>query len=78
MLKQISSNVFCWSELHGAARNEPYFWNSYVIRATDAQAIALVDPLVMSDVEGIAKLFIFVVTKNRRLNTAEHTIQWEV
>ena len=51
MLKQISSSVFCWSEIHGAARNEPYLWNSYVIHVKDDHVLALVDPLAMTDEE---------------------------
>lgn len=51
MLKQISSSVFCWSEIHGAARNEPYAWNSYVINAKANDMLALVDPLAMTDGE---------------------------
>lgn len=45
MLTQISSSVFCWSEIHGAARNEPYPWNSFVIRKNHRDGLVLVDPL---------------------------------
>ena len=31
MLRQVTPHVYCWSEIHGAARNEPYPWNSYLI-----------------------------------------------
>ncbi len=48
MLKQISSTVHMWSEIHGAARNEPYLWNSYVIQVKDRDVLILVDPLPLS------------------------------
>lgn len=51
MLKQISSNVYMWSEVHGAARNEPYIWNSYLIQVKDRGILILVDPLPLSDEE---------------------------
>ena len=51
MLKQISSNVYMWSEVHGAARNEPYIWNSYLIQVKDRDILSLVDPLPLSDEE---------------------------
>ena len=49
MLQPISSDIFCWTEIHGAQRNEPYPWNSYVIRVPSANVLALVDPLPMND-----------------------------
>ena len=48
MLTQISSSAFCWSEIHGAARNEPYPWNSFVIRTNHGDGLVLVDPLPIS------------------------------
>ncbi len=48
MLRQISSHVYCWSEIHGAARNEPYPWNSYLIDVPNEDAAVLVDPLQVS------------------------------
>ena len=45
MLRQISSHIYCWSEIHGADRNEPYPWNSYLIDVPDRDVLALVDPL---------------------------------
>ena len=48
MLTQISSSVFSWSEIHGAARNEPYPWNSFVIRTNHGDGLILVDPLPLS------------------------------
>ena len=48
MLKQISSTVHIWSEVHGAARDEPYLWNSYLIQVEDSDVIILVDPLPLS------------------------------
>lgn len=51
MLKQISSTVYSWSEIHGAARNEPYLWNSYLIQVRDRNVLILVDPLPLSNEE---------------------------
>ena len=51
MLKQISSAVHVWSEIHGAARNEPYLWNSYLIQGKDRHVLILVDPLPLSTEE---------------------------
>ncbi len=48
MLKQISSTVHIWYEVHGAARDEPYLWNSYLIQVEDSDVIILVDPLPLS------------------------------
>ncbi len=48
MLQQISSHIHCWSEIHGAARDEPYPWNSYLIDVPDEDAAVLVDPLSVS------------------------------
>ncbi len=48
MLSQISTHVYCWSEIHGAARNEPYPWNSFVIRKSHRGGVVLVDPLPLS------------------------------
>lgn len=51
MLKRISSTVYMWSEVHGAARNEPYIWNSYLIQVEERGVFVLVDPLPLSDEE---------------------------
>ncbi|MDE0040615.1 MAG: hypothetical protein OXT74_01145, partial [Candidatus Poribacteria bacterium] len=48
MLRKISSHVYCWSEIHGATRNEPYPWNSYLIDVPDNDVAVLVDPLPVS------------------------------
>ncbi len=48
MLKQISSAVHVWYEIHGAARDEPYLWNSYLIQVKDRDVLILVDPLPLS------------------------------
>ena len=55
MLTQVSSSVFCWSEIHGAARNEPYPWNSFVVRTDYGDGLVLVDPfpLFAEDARGI-------------------------
>ena len=49
MLTQISSTVHMWSEIHGAARDELYLWNSYLIQVKDRDILVLVDPLPLSD-----------------------------
>ena len=48
MLRQISSHIHGWSEIHGAARNEPYPWNSYLIDVPNNDVVVLVDPLPIS------------------------------
>ena len=48
MLRQISSHIHGWSEIHGAARIEPYPWNSYLIDVPDEDVVVLVDPLPIS------------------------------
>ena len=48
MLRQISSHIHGWSEIHGAARNEPYPWNGYLIDVPDEDVVVLVDPLPIS------------------------------
>ena len=48
MFQQISSHIYCWSEIHGSARNEPYAWNSYLIEVPDEDVVVLVDPLPIS------------------------------
>jgi hypothetical protein len=60
MLLQISRSIYCWTEIHGEARNEPYPWNSYVIHLPEQDIVALVDPLTMSseisdEIESIGK-----------------------
>ena len=48
MLRQVTPHVYCWSEIHGEARNEPYPWNSYLIDVPDEDVVALIDPLPIS------------------------------
>ena len=48
MLQRISTRVYCWSEIHGAARNEPYPWNSFAVILPEERALALIDPLPLS------------------------------
>lgn len=55
MLKQISPSLHMWSEIHGAARNEPYLWNSYLIQVKDRNILVLVDPLPLCD-EGVRQV----------------------
>ena len=51
MLKQISANVRSWFEIHGAARNQPYLWNSYLIPIPTQDVLVLIDPLALSPEE---------------------------
>ncbi len=55
MLTQISSTVHMWSEIHGAARDELYLWNSYLIQVKDRDILVLVDPLPLCD-EGVRQV----------------------
>jgi hypothetical protein len=76
MLQQISSNVYRWTELHGAARNEPYDWNSYIVHLPEANKLALVDPLPLSNdeirqLESIAKPTDILLTNSWHLREAE-------
>ena len=48
MLRQVTPHVYCWSEIHGEARNEPYPWNSYLIDVPNDDVVALIDPLPIS------------------------------
>lgn len=58
MLRTVSPHIFCWSEIHGAATNEPYPWNSYLIDVPNEDAAVLVDPLRLSssDAQEIEKI----------------------
>ena len=72
MLKRISANVLSWSEIHGAARNEPYPWNSYLILVPRQDVLALVDPLPLSpkkmrEVEAIGTPTHILLTNNYHL-----------
>ena len=51
MLQKISSHIYCWSEIHGAARNEPYPWNSFLIDVPNEDVAVLVDPLPISPID---------------------------
>lgn len=51
MLRQVTPHVYCWSEIHGAARNEPYPWNSYLIDVPNDGVVVLIDPLPVSSDE---------------------------
>ena len=75
MLKQISENVLSWSEIHGAARNESYPWNSYLISVPRQDVLVLVDPLPLSveemrEVEAIGTPTHILLTNNYHLREA--------
>lgn len=76
MLSQIAANVLCWTEIHGAARNEPYPWNSYLIPIPDRDVLVLVDPLPLSaqerrEIEGIGIPTHILLTNNYHLRESE-------
>ena len=48
MLRRVTPHVYCWSEIHGEARNEPYPWNSYLIDVPNDDVVVLIDPLPIS------------------------------
>ena len=54
MLEQLSNRVYRWVEVHGAARGEPYPWNSYAVHIPEREALALIDPLAMAEDEALA------------------------
>lgn len=75
MLKRISANVLSWSEIHGAARNESYPWNSYLIPVPRQDVLVLVDPLPLSpeemrEVEAIGTPTHILLTNNYHLREA--------
>ena len=76
MLTQISSSVFCWSEIHGAARNEPYPWNSFVVRTNRGDGPVLVDPLPLPaedarEIEALGKPAHILLTCEYHLRESE-------
>ena len=54
MLEQVSGRIFRWIEMHGEAQGTPYRWNSYAIHIPEHKALALVDPLAMTEEEAAA------------------------
>ena len=54
MLEQVSDRIFRWIEMHGEAQGKPYRWNSYAIHIPEQKALALVDPLAMTEEEAAA------------------------
>ncbi|RKU07227.1 hypothetical protein C6502_18320 [Candidatus Poribacteria bacterium] len=54
MLEQVSDRIFRWIETHGEAQGTPYRWNSYAIHIPEHKALALVDPLAMTEEEAAA------------------------
>jgi hypothetical protein len=48
MLDSLTPHLFTWAEIHGASRNQPYRWNSYLVQADRGRVRALVDPLPLS------------------------------
>lgn len=83
MLQQIASNIYRWTELHGAARNEPYDWNSYIVALPEVNRLALVDPLPLSSdeiqhIESIAKPTDILLTNSWHLRESERYQQkWD-
>ena len=54
MLEQVSDRIFRWIEMHGETQGKPYHWNSYAIHIPEQKALALVDPLAMTEEEAAA------------------------
>lgn len=54
MLEQVSDRIFRWIEMHGEAQGKAYRWNSYAIHIPEQKALALVDPLAMTEEEAAA------------------------
>ena len=50
MLRHLYGDVYYWAERHGKPET-PYDWNSYAIRIDQANVLALVDPLPLTDGE---------------------------
>jgi glyoxylase-like metal-dependent hydrolase (beta-lactamase superfamily II) len=76
MLKQLSPGVYCWSQIHGAARNQPYLWNSHVIDAGSHGVLALVDPLPLTtgdarEIEAIGTPTHILITCNYHIRAAD-------
>ena len=76
MLTQVSPNVYSWSEVHGADRDEPYLWNSHVVVAGDHGVLALIDPLPLTtedarDIEAIGTPTHILITCNYHVRASE-------
>ncbi len=50
MFQHLYGDVYYWTEPHGKPET-PYDWNSYAIRIDQANVLALVDPLPLTDTE---------------------------
>ena len=50
MLRHLYGDVYYWTERHGRPETT-YDWNSYAVRVTSANVLALVDPLPLTDAE---------------------------
>ena len=50
MLRHLYGDVYCWTERHGKPQTT-YDWNSYAIRIDQANVLALVDPLPLTNAE---------------------------
>lgn len=48
MLTKLTPHLFTWAEIHGAARNQAYNWNSFLVQDQSNNIRALIDPLPLS------------------------------
>ncbi len=51
MLTKLTPHLFTWAEIHGASRNQPYNWNSFLLQDESNSIRALIDPLSLSESE---------------------------
>ncbi|MCE2401647.1 hypothetical protein J4G08_12290 [Candidatus Poribacteria bacterium] len=51
MLTKLTPNLFTWAEIHGAARNQAYNWNSFFVNDESNSIRVLIDPLPLSESE---------------------------
>ena len=75
MLQHLYGDVYYWTERHGKPQTT-YYWNSYAIRIDQANVLALVDPLPLTDeeirqIEGIGMPTHILLTCNWHLREGE-------
>ena len=75
MLEPLYGDVYYWTERHGKPQTT-YYWNSYAIRIDQANVLALVDPLPLTDeeirqIEGIGMPTHILLTCNWHLREGE-------
>ena len=51
MLTKLTPHLFTWVEVHGAARNQAYNWNSFFVQDESNRVRVLIDPLPLSESE---------------------------